>query len=74
MGDWMNYVNLPKAIQQVSPDEIKRVAAKYFVRNNRTTGWFVPKQSNATAQIVSRRTGPIYFRDPAVYGSLQNNY
>ena len=73
MGDWMNYVNLPKAIEQVSTDEIKRVAAKYFVRNNRTTGWFVPKQSKATAQIASSPTGPIYFRDPAVYGSLQNN-
>lgn len=72
MGDWTNYVTLPKAIQNVSADDIKRVAAKYFVRNNSTTGWFVPQKSNTVAQLTSSNYGPNYFRDPAVYGPTHN--
>jgi zinc protease len=69
MGDWSNYINLPKAIQNVSAEDIKRVAAKYFVRNNRTTGWFVPLQSNSNAQVHLSSHGPKYFRDPEIFGS-----
>ena len=34
MGDWTNYLTLPKAIQNVSAETIKQVAAKYFIPNN----------------------------------------
>lgn len=70
MGDWSNYVNLPKAIQSVSADDIKRVAAQYFVRNNSTTGWFVPQKSSTVAQLTHSPHGPNYFRDPAVFGPI----
>ena len=72
MGDWTNYVNLPKAIQNVTAEEIKRVAAKYFVRNHSTTGWFVPQQSSTVAQLTHSAHGPHYFRDPAVFGPSHN--
>ncbi|MEZ7843646.1 MAG: pitrilysin family protein, partial [Opitutales bacterium] len=68
MGDWTNYVNLPKAIQNVTAKEIKRVAAKYFIRNHSTTGWFVPQQSSTVAHLSHSAHGPHYFRDPAVFG------
>ena len=72
MGDWTAYVNLPKAIQSVTSDQIKEVATKYFVEDRSTTGWFVPKVVNTLT--ASRRTmpGPNYFRDPAIYGPLGN--
>ena len=72
MGDWANYVNLPKAIQNVSAEDIKRVAAQYFVRNNSTTGWFVPQKSSTVAQLTHSPHGPNYFRDPAVFGPIHN--
>jgi zinc protease len=72
MGDWTNYVTLPKAIQKVSAEDIQRVAAKYFVRNNSTTGWFVPQKSSAVAQLTHSSYGPNYFRDPAVFGPTHN--
>jgi zinc protease len=72
MGDWTNYVNLPKAIQNVTAEEIKRVAAKYFVRNHSTTGWFVPQESSTVAQLTHSAHGPQYFRDPSVFGPSHN--
>ena len=74
MGDWTTYVTLPEAIQTVTPAEIQRVAAKYFIRNSSTTGWFVPQKSTTVAQLASHaHHGPHYFRDPAVYGPLHNS-
>ena len=32
MGDWSAYINLPKAIQAVSVDNLKEVARKCFIR------------------------------------------
>ena len=50
MGDWTSYITLPQAIQSVSAEDIKRVAAKYFDTNNSTTGWFVPQHNTTLAQ------------------------
>ena len=72
MGDWTNYVTLPKAIQNVSAEDIQRVAAKYFIRNNSTTGWFVPQKSSTVAQFAGSSYGPNYYRDPAVFGPNHN--
>ncbi len=73
MGDWTTYVNQPKAIQTVTAADIQRVAAKYFVRNNSTTGWFVPQKSSTASQLTSANYGPNYFRDPAIFGPEHNS-
>ena len=73
MGDWTTYVYHPKAIQTVTAADIQRVAAKYFIRNNSTTGWFVPQPSATVAQRTNNSTyGPNYFRDPAIFGPEYN--
>jgi zinc protease len=72
MGDWTSYVTLPKAIQRVTVEDIQRVAAKYFIKNNSTTGWFVPQNNGTIAQVASSSFGPNYYRDPAVYGPEPN--
>lgn len=73
MGDWTQYLSLPKAIQEVTTEELQRVAAKYFLRNNRTIGWFVPKSHSLASRATQPAAGPNYYRDPAVYGPQHNS-
>ena len=68
MGDWTSYITLPNAIQEVSAEELQRVAGKYFIRKNSTTGWFVPQVTQTAALDFKSIYGPNYYRDPEVYG------
>jgi zinc protease len=45
VADWRFYVDLPKMIAQVTPADIKRVVNIYFNDDNRTTGYFIPKEN-----------------------------
>ena len=67
MGNWTKYVTQPEAIQEVSAEDVQRVAAKYFTTENRTTGWFVPKDSAAHEKMTAVGFGPNYYRDPGVF-------
>lgn len=71
MGDWTTYVTIPQAIQDVTAEDIQRVANNYFVARNSTTGWFVP-QNPTVAHIGGRTHGPNYFRDPEIFGPEHN--
>ncbi len=42
VGDWTLYVTFPQRVQQVTPDDVKRVARQYLNEDQSTTGWFVP--------------------------------
>ncbi|MGC6455667.1 MAG: M16 family metallopeptidase [Coraliomargaritaceae bacterium] len=64
MGDWTSYINLPKAIEKVTASEVQRVAAKYFIQKNSTTGWFVPQGSMVAARLNGTPYGPNYLREP----------
>jgi zinc protease len=44
VAGWRFYVDLPKMIAQVTPADIKRVVNTYFNDDNRTTGYFIPKE------------------------------
>jgi zinc protease len=35
----------PEALQQVTSDDLQRVATKYLVEQQRTTGWFMPTEA-----------------------------
>jgi zinc protease len=41
-GDWRLYFLNRDRIEQVTPAQVKEVAAKYFTTSNRTVGFFVP--------------------------------
>ena len=41
-GDWRLYFLNRDRIEQVTPAEVKDVAAKYFTTSNRTVGFFIP--------------------------------
>jgi len=72
MGDWSAYINLPKAIQSVTADELKEVAAKYFIERSSTTGWFVPEIVNTLTAQRDTLPAPLFYRDPALFGELSN--
>ena len=66
MGDWTKYLTQPKAIQDVSAEDIQEVAAKYFIKKNRVTGWFVPTDSATSTEATGLSMGPNYYRDPEI--------
>jgi zinc protease len=43
-GDWRLYFLYRDRIEQVTPDAVKTVAARYLQRNNRTVGLFIPTE------------------------------
>ncbi len=44
VADWKFYVDLPKKIEQVTAADIRRVVIQYFTADNRTVGYFIPKE------------------------------
>jgi zinc protease len=45
VADWQFYADLPKKIEAVTAADVQRVAGEYFIADNRTVGWFIPKES-----------------------------
>ena len=43
-GDWRLYFINRDRIEQVTPAQVKEVAAKYFGTSNRTVGYFIPTE------------------------------
>ncbi len=41
-GDWTLYATYPEKIRKVTAADVKRVATKYLLDDQSTTGWFVP--------------------------------
>lgn len=46
VADWKLYANLPKMVESVTAADIRRVANTYFTEDNRTVGWFIPKEES----------------------------
>ena len=44
-GDWTRYVTYPQDVAKVTAADVARVARKYLVDDQSTTGWFVPVES-----------------------------
>src|SRR5262247_2815816 len=52
VANWKMFVDLPKMVEQVTPADIKRVVATYLNEDNRTVGWFIPKQEEGSSDEV----------------------
>ncbi|MCR4471628.1 pitrilysin family protein [Burkholderia sp. SCN-KJ] len=46
LGDWTRFVTELEELEKVTPVDVQRVARKYLIENQSTTGWFVPEQSS----------------------------
>ncbi|GAC1318386.1 MAG: pitrilysin family protein [Chloroflexota bacterium] len=51
--DAAQWETFPRALQDVTPEDIQRVAANYLTEAHRTTGWFIPDHSSAATESPS---------------------
>ncbi|MBP6820554.1 MAG: insulinase family protein [Acidobacteria bacterium] len=49
-ANWKLFIDLPKMIETVTAHDIRRVANTYFTEDNRTVGWFIPKEEELIEQ------------------------
>ena len=49
LGTWENINRFSDRIQAVTPEDIQRVAKKYFTPENRNVAYFLPKQQQGQA-------------------------
>ncbi len=50
-GDWRLYFMYRDAIESLTRERVQQVAERYFVRNNRTTGLFIPSEESDRVSI-----------------------
>lgn len=72
LGDWTFYVRYPEEIKSVTPADVKEVIEKYFERNSRTTGHFIPKTSGGQ-QASAGASGRENFDPKQYYRDQENN-
>jgi len=53
MGDWRLYFLQRDRMEKVTPEDVQRVAAKYFVASNRTLGQFIPSEAPVLVEVPS---------------------
>ncbi|MDR6763676.1 zinc protease [Flavobacterium sp. 2755] len=70
-GDWTDYITGVDRLKKVTPADVLRVAQKYLVDDQSTTGYFIPKQrgsnkgqDQAKTSNFTAENGPFYYRDP----------
>lgn len=67
-GDWTDYITGVDRLKKVTPADVLRVAQKYLVEDQSTTGYFIPKQSGNQNQDTAKannfmpENGPFYYR------------
>lgn len=68
-GDWTDYITGVDRLKKVTPADVLRVANKYLVEDQSTTGYFIPKQAGAQNKETAQanhfmENGPFYYRHP----------
>ncbi|MCV2487677.1 insulinase family protein [Flavobacterium sp. SH_e] len=69
-GDWTDYITGVDRLKKVTPADVLRVANKYLVEDQSTTGYFIPKQAGSQnkdqvqANNFIEENGPFYYRHP----------
>jgi zinc protease len=60
VGDWRLYYGLEDEVKKVTAADVERVAKKYFNEDQRTIGWFVPRNETPEEadQTAARGTTP----------------
>src|SRR5262249_6943703 len=57
-GDWSLYYTLEEAVKKVTAADVQRVAKKYFSEDQRTTGWYIPRNEAPAEHDVAATAGP----------------
>jgi len=67
-GDWTDYISGVDRLKKVTPADVLRVANKYLVEDQSTTGYFIPKQAGTQNNVSAKannympENGPFYYR------------
>lgn len=79
-GDWTDYITGVDRLKKVTPADVLRVAQKYLVEDQSTTGYFIPKQTGsnkgreeAKAVEFMSVNGPFYYRHPEGHPAHQDD-
>ena len=65
LGDWKEFLNISKLIDQVQREDLQRVAKKYLKEQGQTIGWYIPDIDPAElGDQVSQTTSPENFNRP----------
>ncbi len=72
LGDWRLFFYARDALAKVTAQDVQRVAAKYFIRDNRTTATFLPENDPKRAEIAASPDAKTVLADwkPAVQVAL----
>ncbi len=78
-GDWTDYVTGYERLSKVTAADVKRVANKYLVEDQSTTGYFVPQMPGANkaatqkaANYIENQDSKQYYRNPLHDHKAQN--
>ena len=64
LGDWKDYLNFSKSIEQVTSEDLNRVAQTYLKKEQQTTGWFLPTSTDLKQNPRPENlTAPYYFKE-----------
>lgn len=70
-GDWRDYINGIDKIKKVTLEDVKKVANKYLLEDQSTTGYFIPiketdKKNENRSGSSKNENGKVFFRNPEV--------
>jgi zinc protease len=54
VGDWTLYATLEARMKAVTPEDVQRVARKYFGVDQSTVGWFIPTETARTEEATAK--------------------
>ncbi len=52
VADWTFYTTYAEKLDEVTSQDIQRVAAEFFTKDNRTVGYFIPKAAEVAEDVV----------------------
>lgn len=56
MGDWRWFVTYADEVAKVTPDDVRRVAAKYLLEDQMVAGRFIPKDHGSVGALIDSKT------------------
>lgn len=78
-GDWTEYINESKKLAKVTAADVARVAKKYLVADQSTTGYFIPKKAGSNPESVEGEAkrameagGKYFYRNPEMFPNVAN--
>ncbi len=66
-GDWTDYIKGSERLEQVTADDVKRVANTYLLENQSTTGYFIPEQVSSSANNETKSSNFLPIEDTKYY-------